>query len=118
MFKNKVSMPVVASSGGGDGIPVVEGTESATTTDGAYATYTIPEAQTSCFIFKCDLGIAFISYNAVFQTYNGYLDAEGDVTDGSLKLNDLIVLSGSGTNIDIFYGNIGGSGSVTITFED
>ena len=92
------------------GIPVVEGTESTTTTDGAYATYTIPEAQTSCFIFKCDLGAAFISYNDVFGTYNGYLDAEGDVTDGSLKLNDLIVLSGSGTSIDIFFGQLGGGG--------
>ena len=96
--------------GGGGGIPVVEGTESTTTTDGAYTTYTIPEAQTSCFIFKCDLGTAFISYNDIFETYNGYLDAEGDVIDGSLKLNDLIVLSGSGTKIDIFFGNIGGSG--------
>ena len=96
--------------GGGGGIPVVEGTESTTTTDGAYVTYTIPEAQTSCFIFKCDLGIAFVSYNVAFGTYNGYLDAEGSVTDGSLKLNDLIVLSGSGTTIDIFFGNIGGSG--------
>lgn len=95
---------------GGGGIPVVEGTTSATTTDGAYATYTIPEAQTSCFIFKCDLGMAFISYNNVFGTYNGYLDAHGDATDGSLKLGSLIVLSGSGTKIDIFFGNIGGSG--------
>lgn len=94
----------------GGGIPIVEGTESTTTTDGAYATYTIPEAQTSCFIFKCDLGAAFISYNDAFGTYNGYLDAEGNVTDGSLKLDDLIVLSGSGTTIDIFFGNIGGSG--------
>lgn len=101
------------NSGSGGGIPVVEGTESATATDGAYATYTIPEAQTSCFIFKCDLGTAFISYNDVFGTYNGYLDAEGDVTDGSLKLNDLIVLSGSGTTINVFFGNIasGGGGS-------
>ena len=95
---------------GGGGIPVVEGTESTTTTDGAYVTYTIPEAQTSCFIFKCDLGTAFISYNEVFGTYNGYLDAEGSVTDGSLKLNDLIVLSGSGTEINIFFGNIGDPG--------
>ena len=99
---------------GGGGIPVVEGTASTITTGGAYATYTIPEAQTSCFIFKCDLGTAFISYNDVFGTYNGYLDAEGDVTDGSLKLNDLIVLSGSGTEIDIFFGNIVSSGG-TIT---
>lgn len=114
MFKNKVSMPVVASSGGGGDIPVVEGTESTTTTDGAYATYTIPEAQTSCFIFKCDLGTAFVSYNDVFGTYNGYLDAEGDVTDGSLKLNELIVLSGSGTKINVFFGRLysdGGGGS-------
>ena len=96
--------------GGGSSIPVVEGTESTTTTDGAYATYTIPEAQTSCFIFKCDLGVAFVSYNDAFGTYNGYLDAEGSVTDGSLKLNDIIVLSGSGTTIDIFFGNIGGPG--------
>lgn len=103
----------LSATGGGVGssIPVIEGTTSTTTTDGAYATYTIPEAQTSCFIFKCDLGTAFISYNDVFETYNGYLDAEGDVTDGSLKLNDLIVLSGSGTTIDIFFGNIGGGGS-------
>lgn len=95
---------------GGESIPVVEGTGSTTKTDGAYATYTIPEAQTSCFIFKCDLGTAFISYNNVFGTYNGYLDAEGSVTDGSLKLNSLIVLSGSGTTINIFFGNIGGDG--------
>ena len=105
--------------GGGSGIPVVEGTESTTTTDGAYATYTIPEAQTSCFIFKCDLGAAFISYNDAFGTYNGYLDAGGDVTDGSLKLNDLIVLSGSGTTIDIFFGQLGsdeGGGNI-VTIE-
>lgn len=101
---------VWAEVGGGGGIPVIEGTKSTTTTDGAYATYTIPEAQTSCFIFKCDLGIAFISYNGVFGTYNGYLDAQGDVIDGSLKLDSLIVLSGSDTKIDIFFGNIGGSG--------
>ena len=100
--------------GGGGGIPVVEGTESTITTGGAYATYTIPEAQTSCFIFKCDLGTAFISYNDVFGTYNGYLDADGSVTDGSLKLDSLIVLSGSGTEIDIFFGNIVSSGG-TIT---
>lgn len=96
--------------GSGGGIPVVEGTKSTTKTDGAYATYTIPEAQTSCFIFKCDLGTAFISYNNVFGTYNGYLDAEGEVTNGSLKLNDLIVLSGSGTTINVFFGNIAGGG--------
>ena len=96
--------------GGGGGIPVIEGTESTITTDGAYVTYTIPEAQTSCFIFKCDLGIAFISYNNVLRTYNGYLDAQGDITDGSLKLNYLVVLSGSGTKIDIFFGIIGGQG--------
>lgn len=101
--------------GGGSVIPVIEGTESATITDGAYTTYTIPEAQTSCFIFKCDLGIAFVSYNAAFGTYNGYFDAEGNITDGSLKLNDLIVLSGSGTTIDIFFGKLGSGGGGGIT---
>ena len=100
----------VWSEVGGGGIPVVEGTASTITTDGAYATYTIPEAQTSCFIFKCDLGVAFVSYNDAFGTYNGYLDAEGSVTDGSLKLHDLIVLSGSDKKIDIFFGNIGDQG--------
>ena len=112
---NNITIEGTTISAAGGGIPVIEGTESTTTTEGAYATYTIPAAQTSCFIFKCDLGRAFISYNDVFGTYNGYLDAEGDVTDGSLKLNDLIVLSGSGTTIDIFFGQLssGGGGGIT-----
>lgn len=108
---NNITIEGTTISAAGGGIPVIEGTESTTTTDGAYATYTIPEAQTSCFIFKCDLGSAFISYNGAFETYNGYLDAEGDVTHDGLKLNDLIVLSGYGTKIDVFFGNIGGGGS-------
>lgn len=41
-------------SGSGGTIPVVEGTLSETTDEGAYATFTIPETQHSCFIFKCD----------------------------------------------------------------
>ena len=110
---NNITIEGTTISAAGGGIPVIEGTESTTTTEGAYATYTIPAAQTSCFIFKCDLGRAFISYNDVFGTYNGYLDAEGDVTDGSLKLNNLIVLSGSGTTIDIFFGQLGGGSTPT-----
>lgn len=101
--------------GGGSVIPVIEGTESATITDGAYATYTIPEAQTSCFIFKCDLGIAFVSYNASFGRYSGYMDAEGEITDGGLKIIGIIVLSGSGTTINFFFGQFssGGEGGIT-----
>lgn len=103
---SKVIDIILNNAGDGSGIPVVEGTKSATTTDGAYATYTIPEAQTSWFIFKCDLGSAFISYNDAFGTYNGYLHAEGDVADGGLNLNELIIIHGSETTINIFFVNI------------
>lgn len=89
--------------GGGGGIPVVIGTKSTEQIKGAIEVYTIPVAQTSCFIFKCDIGIAFVNYNALLNTYVSYFDANNvyDEPNGDYKATNFFYLTGTGTTIYI-----------------